>query len=124
MNGLSSRWQKVVVWLTGYSNLIAFVLGGGFIFMRSEDDDVKESCKTVLFLVGAFTAVELLRGIIYNLMNVFGADYNALSVLSTVATVVAIIKTIAFATLFVLDFLGIKLRAVKSKEEKAGSEAE
>ena len=114
MKGLSSNIQKLILWLTGYVNIIAFILAGGYIFKSTDDEDVKESAKNVLFLYAIFTGINLVRNLIYNIMNVFGASYDALSVVSTIGTVFSIIQAIAFATLFILDIYGIKL-AFKAK---------
>lgn len=122
MKSLSTKWQKLIVWLTGYLNTIAFVLAGGFIYLKTEDDDVKTSAKTVLFLLAIFTGLEILRGIVYNILSVANVTYDVLSVVSDIGTVISIIKMIVFVTLFILDLVGIKLLPVKtnaSDENKA-----
>ena len=114
MKNLSSKWQKLIVWLTGYLNIIAFCLAGGYIFLKTDDDDVKTSAKTVFALTAFFTGLEILRGLVYNILNVVNVDYQVLSVLSDIGTVFSIIKMIVFVVLFILDFIGIKFLPVKS----------
>lgn len=127
MKNLSTKWQKLIVWLTGYLNVIAFFIAGGYTYLNTEDEDVKDSAKNVLLLLAGFAGIELVRSLIYNTMSVFGADYSALSVVSTIGTAIAVIKTIAFAVLFALDMNGIKLRSVTpatKPAEKSDSETE
>lgn len=127
MKNLSTKWQKLIVWLTGYLNVIAFFIAGGYTYLNTEDEDVKDSAKNVLLLLAGFAGIELVRSLIYNTMSVFGADYSSLSVVSTIGTAIAVIKTIAFAVLFALDMNGIKLRSVTpatKPAEKSDSETE
>lgn len=102
MKNLSTRWQKLIVWLTGYLSIIAFVIAGGYIHQKTESDDVKRSAKISLFTVAVFTAFEILFSIIsycYNLAD----TYN--SWVSDARYVLAIIKSVAFVTLFIVDMV-------------------
>jgi hypothetical protein len=109
MKGLSSKWQKLIVWLTGYANIIAFFVAGGYVYLNTEDDDVKGTAKSVLYLVAVFTGIELLRSLVYNVLSVAGADYGVLNALTTISMVVAALKMVTFAVLFIFDMCGKKL---------------
>ena len=109
MKGLSSKWQKLIVWLTGYANIIAFFVAGGYVYLNTEDDDVKGTAKSVLYLVAVFTGIELLRSLVYNVLSVAGADYGVLNALTTISMVIAALKMVTFAVLFVCDMCGKKL---------------
>ncbi len=126
MKGLSTKIQKLVLWLTGYTSIIAFVLAGGYIYKNTDDEDIKESAKHVLLTYAIFTGLLLVRNLIYNLMSVFGASYDALSVVSTVGTVFTILQAIVFATLFILDMCNIKLsfKSKNTNEQITEQEAE
>lgn len=110
MKNLSAKWQKLIVWLTGYLNIIAFFLAGGYVYTKTQDEEVKNSAKTALILVAGFTAIEMLRGLIYYIMTLSNASYEALSAMSDLSYVLTIIKIVVFATLFALDFFGIQLK--------------
>ena len=102
MKNLSTRWQKLIVWLTGYLSIIAFVIAGGYIHQKTESEDVKRSAKISLFAVAVFTAFEILFSIIsycYNLAD----TYN--SWVSYARYVLAIIKAVAFVSLFIVDMV-------------------
>ena len=114
---LSTTWQKIIIWLTGYLNNIAFILGGGYIYLNTDSEDVRHSAKTVLALLLGFTGVEILRSIVYNILSVAGVSYDVLAVISDIASVITVIKAIVFVTLFVLDLRGIKLTHSKTEKE-------
>ncbi len=122
MKNLSSKWQKLIVWLTGYVNIIAFFLAGGYIFLKTDDEDVKTSAKTALVLTVFFTVVELVRSVIYSIMSLSEAPYTTLNNISKVATVFSIIKIVAFIALAILDLCGIKLIPVKNKASQNKTE--
>ena len=107
MKNLSAKWQKLIIWLTAYLNVIAFVLAGGYIYLNTEDEDVKDSAKNALAVVAVFTALDILRTVIYNVLYIDGS--SALDFLSDAVVVITIIKAIAFVTLFVLDLKNIKI---------------
>ena len=115
---ISSKLQKTVIWLTGYLNIIAFFLAGGYVFIKTDDDDVKTSAKMSFFLIVFFTALDILRAIIYNILSLADAGYKTIGVMSDIALVIAIIKAVAFVTLYVLDICGIKILPVKNNESK------
>ena len=116
MKNLSIKWQKLIIWLTGYLNIIAFVIAGGYTYLNTEDMPVKASAKKVLLLVAGFTALDLIRALVYNIMSLFDANYVALGRMSKAGLAIAIIKTIVFAVLFVLDLKSININ-IKHNEE-------
>lgn len=118
MKTLSTFWQKTIVWLTGWLNTIAFFVAGGYVYLNTENEDVKKSAKSVLGLLLIFAGIELLRAIIYNIFSVANADYDTLSVISDVANIIYIIKAIVFTAFYILDIKGIKITPIKEKTEK------
>ena len=71
MEKLNSKWQKLILWLTGYLNIIAFVLGGGFVYLKTQDEKVKKSAKTVLAFVIVFT-IQMFMKMFYKNQIVWG----------------------------------------------------
>ena len=111
MSKLNSKWQKLIVWLTGYLNIIAFILGGGYIYLKTEDEEVKTSAKTALALVIVFTVIEIFILILSNFINM-GDNYNAINGIYNVGLFFKVIKAIAFTTLCVLDLFGIQITII------------
>ena len=107
MKNLSAVWQKCIIWITAYLNVIAFVIAGGYFYFKSEDEDVRGTAKLALLGFGGFTALELVRSLIYNLLNLFEASYDTLSVMSDIGTVFSILRVLTFVTFFILDLCGV-----------------
>lgn len=104
MKGLSDKWQKLIVWLTGYVNIIAFVIAGGYLFKNTESEDVKRSAKVALIVTAIFTAIEIALLIIRNCIYLASepADW-----LSKTSWVIAIINAVVYVVLFIVDlFVG------------------
>lgn len=108
MKKLSAFWQKLIVWFTGYANIIAFVVAGGYLYLNTDKKEVKTSAKTALIVTVTFTALELLRSLILYIMYLANATYATTSVMSDVSYVFSILKMVTFVTLFVLDLCGIQ----------------
>ena len=111
MDKLNTKWQKLIIWLTGYLNIIAFILGGGYIYLKTEDEEVKTSAKTTLALVIVFTAIKLLVYIIACFINM-GENYKAIKGIANVELFFDVIKAIAFTTFCVLDLFGIQIKII------------
>ncbi len=116
MQKLSEKWQKAIVWLTGYLNIIAFFLAGGYIYLKTDNEDVKTSAKNVLVLLIGFTGLDILRSVIYNILSIASASYDVLNAISKIGTVFTIIKAIVFVVLFILDICGKKIMLVKQSK--------
>ena len=118
MQKLSSKWQKIILWLTGYLNIIAFVITGGYFYNKTQDEDVKKTAKTVFVLLVFFAALDILRMILNNIFYV-AESYEAYNAMTDVSFIISIIKAIVFVVFCILDMCGIKILPVKvSKEEK------
>lgn len=104
MNRLGSFWKKLIIWLTGYLNIIAFIVGGGYIYLKSEEDEeTRCSVKLSLIVVAGFTALDMFYLLIYNLLSLFGAGYETLNTLTLISRFFSLMKIITFVTLFALD---------------------
>ena len=117
MKNLSSKWQKLIIWVTGYLSIIAFVIGGGYIYMKTEDADVKKSAKTVFLISIVFTALDIIFLIVRNITSAAG-DYQALNVISIITSMIAMIEAIVFVVFCALDMVGKKVIPVEFLDDK------
>ena len=117
MKNLSSKWQKLIIWVTGYLSIIAFVIGGGYIYMKTEDADVKKSAKTVFLISIVFTALDIIFLIVRNITSAAG-DYQALNVISIITSMIAIVEAIVFVVFCALDMVGKKVIPVEFLDDK------
>ena len=94
MKNLSTKWQKLIAYLTAFIGIVPFLIGGGYIFLKSENDDAKKSVKTAFLLTVLFTVIEAIANIIY---------YFAQGGCTIVLAIILTLKFVAFATIFCLD---------------------
>lgn len=122
MKNLSVRWQKLIVWLTGYLSIVAFVIAGGYIHQKTEHDEVKSSTKVALFVTAVFTALDMIR---YLLQYCVGLANASTAWVYDMSYVFAIVKIIAFIVLFIVDMtvgFGRGKQSAKKEEEKPTEE--
>ena len=122
MKNLSVRWQKLIVWLTGYLSIIAFVVAGGYIHQKTEHDEVRSSAKIALFVTAIFTGLDMIRYLLQYCVNL--ADAATMWIFD-MSYVFAIVKIIVFIVLFIVDItvgFGRGKQSVKKEEEKPTEE--
>ena len=116
MKNLSERWQKLILWLTGYLSIIAFVIAGGYIYQKSDNENLRNSAKTVLLITVVFTIIDIILLIVSSIVTMSPTANYAGYVVT--ASVCAIIKAVCFVTLCILDLCGISLKASKVQSGK------
>ena len=117
MKNLSSKWQKAIVWFTGYVNVIAFILAGGYMYLNTQDKDVKGTAKTAMGVVIGFTVLDMLRSIVYNIASLADVEYKTLNAISDIGVALTIVKAIVFVTLFIVDVFVKKSTPVEIAKE-------
>lgn len=118
MKNLSVRWQKLIVWLTGYLSIVAFVVAGGYIHQKTEHDEVKSSTKVALFVTAIFTGLEMICYLLQYCVNL--ANAAAMWALD-MSYVFAIVKIVVFIVLFIVDItvgFGRGKQSVKKRGRK------
>lgn len=106
MKNLSTKWQKLIAYLTGFLGIIPFLLAGGYIHLKSEDEAAKKSVKTAFLLTVLFTVIEAIVAIVcaFTEASVYiDFDYTAHTGSLIFAAIVTLIKFVAFTTVFCLD---------------------
>lgn len=124
MKGLSVKWQKLIIWLTGYVNLIAFVIAGGYLFKNTESEDVKRSAKAAFIVEAIFTAIEIVFLIIRNCVSL-AEDYA--DWLNKTSLVIAIINAVVYVVMLIVDLtvgLGSAKPAQTVEENQDKNDAE
>ena len=87
MKRLGSFWQKLIIWLTGYVNIIAFVLGAGYIYTKSDDDEIKCTAKLSLICVAGFTVLDIFYTLLYNFLVAIGSDYEIIEGIAIISNI-------------------------------------
>ena len=53
----TKKWKKVLIWVSGYFSLIAYAIVGGYVIVKSEDDELKRTAKFAFIITLIFTAL-------------------------------------------------------------------
>ena len=115
MKNLSATWQKLILWLTGYVSIVAFILAGGYFYKNTEDKKVKTTAKVVLVLTAVFTALGIVVSILNNIATI-ADNYDIMNTASTMSAIFSLVKIVTFVTLFILDLCGIDFIPKKQSE--------
>lgn len=106
MKHLSLTWQKFIVWVTAYLNVVAFFLAGGYLFLHAEGKEIRRSAKTAFAVTVAFGALRIARTMLYRLLVLVDASRNTLIAMEKVAVVLLMLQAAAYCVLLVLDVFG------------------
>ncbi len=113
----NNKWKAVLVWLSAYLNFIAFVVVGGYFYVKKEDEELQSATKQAFLVTLGFTAISAFLSIfnyIGGLTNNYYAS-DAYDFYSVCTTIVGIAKIVVFATFIIL--------ALVKKESAAAIEA-
>ena len=101
---MNEKLKKVFVLLSGYLSFIAFAVVGGYVFIKSENEELKKTAKLTLIVTLIFTAISAVL-LIYNHFGGFFNGYfgsTAYDVYSIITGIVAIAKIIVYAVLIIM----------------------
>ena len=104
---MSNRWKKVLVLLSGYINFVAFAIVGGYIFVKSDNEDLKKTAKLTLILTLIFTGISALLLIYNQFGGMFDGYYSgaAYDVYTIISGIMAIAKVIVFAVFIIIELV-------------------
>lgn len=117
----TKKWKEVLIWLSGYFSLISYAIVGGYVIVKSDDDDLKKTAKTAFIVTLIFTALSALLTL-YNYFGSFSDGYYssvAYNIYTNSNTVLGIAKIIVYAV-FIIMALVSKKRPIQQAEQ--GSE--
>ncbi len=105
--GWTNKWKKILIWLSGYINFIAFAVVGGYAIVKEQDEELKKTAKKVFVITLIFTAISA----VLSLISYFGgmADgyygsgfYKAMSI---IGSLVNIAKVVVYAIFIIIELL-------------------
>lgn len=75
---MKKKILNLLIYISAYIGGIVYVVFGGFVFLKTKDEDTKKTLKTSLYLfLGFFAANLLVTAVSYLVFNVFGvASYG------------------------------------------------
>ena len=120
----NNKWKSVLVWLSAYLNFIAFVVVGGYFYIKKEEEEVQTATKRAFLITLGFTAINALFSV-YNYIGGLANNYyasGAYKFYSVCTAIIGIAKIIVFATFIILTL--VKKTAPVASENKDVTEAE
>ena len=101
---MNEKLKKVFILLSGYLSFIAFAIVGGYVFVKSDSEELKKTAKLTLIVTSIFTAISSVLLIYNHFGNFFGGYYSstAYDVYSIITGIVAIAKIIVYAVLIIM----------------------
>ena len=91
MKGLKQNQAKFVLWISGFVSFLAFALVGGYVFVSSENEELKKETKKVFVVSLIFVCIEALLSVVSACMGLAGTyskTYSIIRYLTIIAKVV------------------------------------
>lgn len=100
MEKIKKNWLKLILWAGAYVNLLIFALCGGYVYLKTEDEDVKKEVKKVFLISLLFVGINMLPSLIYNILGLAtSSNYDFYNVLTRLVSIAEIITFIVFGIL-------------------------
>ncbi len=125
--GWSNRWKKLLIWVCGYLNIIAFAIVGGYTIVKSDDKELKKTSHKAFVITVIFTIIEAFLAIYsacLSMANTQTYSSGASEALTWLRAIDTIAKTIVFAIFAIIDFCAKGEKREDKQEKKAKSETE
>ena len=111
----------LIVWASAYVNVIVFALCGGYFFLKSDDESLKNETKKALIVTLIFVGISMLVSYLFTLCGVsYSGDlYRAHQ---TIGTLVSVAKIAVYAVFAALSVFGGKKGEEKSEKTDDSTE--
>lgn len=73
----NKKWKKILIWASAYLSFIAFAFVGGYVLVKSEDDELKKTTKNALIVTLICTAVSAILSVFYNIASLSSGYYSS-----------------------------------------------
>ena len=103
----NKKWKSILVWLSAYLNFIAFVLVGGYFYIKKEDEEVQSATKQAFLVTLIFTAINAFLLLFSNIGGLTNTYYSssAYKFYSVCVNLVSIAKVVVYATFIIFTLV-------------------
>lgn len=121
MKGIKDNVAKVILWLSGYLNIIVFALTGGYVWLKSDNDELKNETKKIFIVTLIFTLIDILLRVYYIVMSMANRlSGDAYKLYSTLSNISSLAKIAVFLIFGLIAFFSASKKDDKkvSKDDK------
>ncbi len=109
---MSNNLKKAFMWAGAFVSIIAFILVGGYFFIKEkEDEDMQKEVKTCLIVTLIFVAISAFVALFNYIAGLFGASGVVTTIYTILLMLVGIGKIVTYAVFAIIAL-------VKGKENK------
>lgn len=114
----------LIVWASAYVNVIVFALCGGYFFLKSDDESLKNETKKVLIVTLIFVGIGMIQSLVSYLFTLCGVSYSGdlYRAHQTIGTLVSVAKIAVYAVFAALSVFGGKKGEEKSEKTDDSTE--
>lgn len=114
----------LIVWASAYVNVIVFALCGGYFFLKSDDESLKNETKKALIVTLIFVGIGMLQSLVSYLFTLCGVSYSGdlYRAHQTIGTLVSVAKIAVYAVFAALSVFGGKKGEEKSEKPDDSTE--
>ena len=114
----------LIVWASAYVNVIVFALCGGYFFLKSDDESLKNETKKALIVTLVFVGISMIQSLVSYLFTLCGVSYSGdlYRAHQTIGTLVSVAKIAVYAVFAALSVFGGKKGEEKSEKTDDSTE--
>ncbi len=112
----TKKWKSALIWMSAYLSFMAYALIGGYVIVKSDDEELHNTAKNAFVVTMIFAALSAFLSL-FNYIGGFADNYylsSAYDFYSVCTSIVGIAKIIVYAVFVVLALLDKKI--LKPKE--------
>lgn len=114
----------LIVWASAYVNVIVFALCGGYFFLKSDDESLKNETKKALIVTLIFVGIGMIQSLVSYLFTLCGVSYSGdlYRAHQTIGSLVSVAKIAVYAVFAALSVFGGKKGEEKSEKPDDSTE--
>lgn len=103
----TKKWKEVLIWFSAYISFIAFAIIGGYVIVKSNDDDLKKTAKSALIVSLIFSAISALLLVFHYFASMADGYYSsgAYDFYSITSNLVNIAKIVVYVVFIIIALL-------------------
>lgn len=97
MEKINVSLMRLLLWVSSYLNLLAFVLFGGYVYLKSGREDLRRECRRVTGVIVIFAAAGALLSLLGYLNGLFGYSADMQNVLNFLGNLLSVVRIVTYA---------------------------